>query len=35
MTNLQRLNAAAGHLAETAPEIIANPDAAYGLEQAL
>jgi|SRR5271155_349407 len=35
MTKLQRLHAAAGHLAETAPEIIANPDAAYGLEQAL
>jgi hypothetical protein len=32
MTKLQRLHAAAGHLAETAPEIIANPDAAYGLE---
>jgi AraC-like DNA-binding protein len=32
---LQRLHAAAGHLAETAPEIIANPDAARGLEQAL
>ena len=35
MAKLQRLHAAAGHLAETAPEIIANPDAAYGLEQAL
>jgi AraC-like DNA-binding protein len=35
MTKLQRLHAAAGNLAETAPEIIANPDAAYGLEQAL
>jgi AraC-like DNA-binding protein len=35
MTKLQRLHAAAGHLAETAPEIIANPDAARGLEQAL
>jgi len=35
MTKLQRLHAAAGHLAENAPEIIANPDAAYGLEQAL
>jgi hypothetical protein len=33
--NLQRLHAAAGHLAENAPEIIANPDAARGLEQAL
>jgi len=32
---LQRLHAAAGHLAETAPEIVANRDAAYGLEQAL
>jgi AraC-like DNA-binding protein len=35
LTKLQRLHAAAAHLAETAPEIIANPDAAYGLEQAL
>jgi AraC-like DNA-binding protein len=35
MRKLQRLHAAAAHLAETAPEIIANPDAAYGLEQAL
>jgi AraC-like DNA-binding protein len=35
MTKLQRLHAAAAHLAETAPEIIANPNAAYGLEQAL
>jgi AraC-like DNA-binding protein len=35
MTKLQRLHAATAHLAETAPEIIANPDAAYGLEQAL
>jgi AraC-like DNA-binding protein len=35
MAKLQRLHAAAGHLAETAPEIIANPSAAYGLEQAL
>jgi AraC-like DNA-binding protein len=35
MSKLQRLHAAAGHLAETAPEIIANPDAARGLEQAL
>ena len=35
MTRLQRLHAAATHLAETAPEIIANPDAARGLEQAL
>jgi AraC-like DNA-binding protein len=35
MTRLQRLHAAAGYLAETAPEIIASPDAARGLEQAL
>jgi AraC-like DNA-binding protein len=35
MGRLQRLHAAAGHLAETAPEIIANVDAAHGLEQAL
>jgi AraC-like DNA-binding protein len=35
MSSLQRLHAAAGRLAETAPEIIANPDAARGLEQAL
>ena len=35
MTRLQRLHAAAGHLAENAPEIIANPDTARGLEQAL
>ena len=35
MARLQRLHAAAEHLAERAPEIIANPDAAYGLEQAL
>ncbi len=35
MAKLQRLHAAAGRLAEEAPEIIANPDAAYGLEQAL
>jgi len=35
MAKLQRLHAAAAHLAETAPEIIANPDAARGLEQAL
>ena len=32
---LQRLHAAAGDLADNAPEIIANPDAARGLEQAL
>ena len=35
MARLQRLHAAAGHLAEEAPEIIANPHAARGLEQAL
>src|SRR6516164_7273736 len=35
LAKLRRLHAAAGHLAENAPEIIANPDAAYGLEQAL
>jgi AraC-like DNA-binding protein len=35
MVRLQRLHAAAGDLAENAPEIIGNPDAARGLEQAL
>src|SRR4051794_35330998 len=35
MAKLQRLHAAVGDLAERAPEIIANPDAARGLEQAL
>jgi AraC-like DNA-binding protein len=35
MAKLQRLHAAAGDLAERAPETIANPDAARGLEQAL
>ena len=35
MATLQRLHAAAGHLAETAPEIIAHPEAARGLEHAL
>jgi hypothetical protein len=35
MARLQRLHAVTGELAETAPEIIANPDAARGLEQAL
>ncbi len=35
MARLQRLHAAAGQLAERSPEIIANPDAARGLEQAL
>jgi transcriptional regulator GlxA family with amidase domain len=35
MVRLQRLHAAAGQLAEDAPEIIAHPEAARGLEQAL
>lgn len=35
IAKLHRLHAAAGHLAEEAPEIIVNPDAAHGLEQAL
>ncbi len=35
VARIRRLNAATGHLAEEAPEIIANPDAARGLEQAL
>jgi AraC-like DNA-binding protein len=35
MATLQRLHAAAGLLAEKAPEVIADPDAAHGLEQAL
>jgi len=35
MARLQRLHAAAGQLAEEVPEIIANPDAARELEQAL
>jgi hypothetical protein len=35
MMKLQRLHAAVGRLAENAPEIIANPDAARGLEKAL
>ena len=35
MARLQRLHAAAGQLAENAPEIIAHPEAARGLEQAL
>ena len=35
MAKLQRLHAAAAYLAEETPEIIANPDAARGLEQAL
>jgi AraC-like DNA-binding protein len=35
MARLQRLHAEAGRLAEEAPEIIADPEAARGLEQAL
>jgi AraC-like DNA-binding protein len=35
MLKLQRLHAAAVRLAKNAPEIIANPDAARGFEQAL
>ncbi len=35
MQKFQRLHAAAGYLAETSPEVIANPEAARGLEQAL
>jgi AraC-like DNA-binding protein len=35
MAKLQRLHAAAGRLAEDAPEIITHPEAARGLEQAL
>ena len=35
LERLRRLHAAAGQLAETAPEIIDNPDAARGLEQSL
>lgn len=35
MARLQRLHATAGHLAEHAPEIISQPDAARGLEQTL
>jgi AraC-like DNA-binding protein len=35
MAKLQRLHAAVGQLAEDAPEIIAHPEAARGLEQAL
>jgi AraC-like DNA-binding protein len=35
MARLQRLHAAAGQLAEDAPEIIDNPEAARGLEQLL
>ena len=33
MAKLQRLHAAAGHLAEDTPEIIANPEAVRGLER--
>jgi AraC-like DNA-binding protein len=35
LAKLRRLHAAAGHLAEEAPEVIANLHAAYGLEQEL
>jgi AraC-like DNA-binding protein len=35
MARLQRLHAAAGQLAEDAPDILANPEAARGLEQLL
>src|ERR1700730_15744499 len=35
LSRLQRLHAAAGQLAEDAPEVIAHPEAARGLEQAL
>jgi AraC-like DNA-binding protein len=35
MAKLQRLHAAAGHLAETTPEVLSHPEAARGLEQAL
>lgn len=35
LRKLQRLHAAVGHLAENAPEVIANPEAARGLEQSL
>jgi AraC-like DNA-binding protein len=35
MARLQQLHTAAGDLAEKAPEILANPNAAQGLEQAL
>jgi AraC-like DNA-binding protein len=35
LARLERLHAAAGHLAEEAPEIIEHPDASRGLEQAL
>ena len=35
MARLQRLHAAAGHMAKTQPDIIAHPESARGLEQAL
>jgi AraC-like DNA-binding protein len=35
LAKLQRLHAAAGSLAENAPAVIAHPEAAHGLEQAL
>lgn len=35
MAKLQHLHAAAGDIAKTAPEVIAHPEAAHGLEQAL
>jgi AraC-like DNA-binding protein len=35
MMRLQHLHAAAGHLAEYAPDVLAHPEAARGLEQAL
>ena len=35
MARLQRLHAAAGHIAKTQPDIIAHPESARGLEQAL
>lgn len=35
VAKLQRLHAAAGQLAEDAPAVIAHPEAARGLEQAL
>ena len=35
IAKLKRLHAAAGHLAENAPEVIAHPEAARGLEHAL
>jgi AraC-like DNA-binding protein len=35
ITNLRRLHEAAGHLAENAPVVLAHPEVARGLEQAL